>query len=651
MIQFLRFPVKLTFAVLLAMLLGFYFNLETPRWAVMTAGIVAGGQAFAAGGDPYSGALRYRGLLRIIGTFLGCIAALAIVMTTIRAPMIMLFLSCLWAGFCVWISSLVKVDNSYAFGLAGYTALIIIISSNASGSMELMPRLAVERCSEIFIGILCAILSDTFFSPRSIKRVIDQEVDQLLLAQYQLLQLCVGKGEKETIDKAWSSLVARSSAFGGMRSQLKMESSHWQNSSRRLKMLNTLSLTMITHSTETYLNLQAHPEYLSSAFVEVIDQKVETIGELRNKVRELRKLFNEYPAESVPLALSTWVTAASEYLLLSKGIRSNVRINGTEEAILRREAIVAPRSAETHHAMINGIRTFVAAFSGVLFWLYSGWNAGSGCMIMLAVVTGLAMRIPNPLMMAKDFLYGMTAAFPIGLLYYAYLMPNTQQSIFLLCLIIGVLAFVAGVLIQRRQVGALGGFIGTLNIIVLSNPITFPIESFLDSALGQMIGCFLALMVILLIRDKSKAKTGRKILNRLMYSAVASLTTNPSRRRENHLPALYQQLFMLLNMFPGDLNKYRLALTLIISQQRLRSFAIPPNPVLSEFHQQLRLTGDKVIAAHSVEKKEYYYIRLLKELTAYEQLLSEHQASIPMQESVHRLTDILTRYQSTMINI
>jgi len=166
-----------------------------------------------------------------------------------------------------------------------------------------------------------------------------------------------------------------------------------------------------------------------------------------------------------------------------------------------------------------------------------------------------------------------------------------------------------------------------------------------------MIGCFLALMVILLIRDKSKAKTGRKILNRLMYSAVASLTTNPSRRRENHLPALYQQLFMLLNMFPGDLNKYRLALTLIISQQRLRSFAIPPNPVLSEFHQQLRLTGDKVIAAHSVEKKEYYYMRLLKELTAYEQLLSEHQASIPMQESVHRLTDILTRYQSTMINI
>ncbi len=651
MIQFLRFPVKLTFAILLAMLLGFYFNLETPRWAIMTAGIVAGGQAFAAGGDPYSGALRYRGLLRIIGTFLGCIAALVIVMTTIRAPLIMLFLCCVWAGFCVWISSLIKVENSYAFGLAGYTALIIIISAHATGSMELMPRLAVERCSEIFIGILCAVLSDIFLSPRSIKRVIDQEVDNLLLAQYQLLQLCVEGHNKEEVDKAWSGLVARSNAFSGMRSQLSMESSHWKNSSRRLKMLNTLSLTMITHATETYLNLQAHPEYLPSAFVEIISQKVDSVQRLRRRVRELRKLFNEYPAESMPVALVTWINAASEYLLLSKGIRSNVRINGTEEAILRREVVVSSRSANTHHAMINGIRTFVSTFSGVLFWLYSGWNAGSGCMLMLAVVTALAMRIPNPLMMAKDFLYGMMAAFPIGLLYYAYLMPNTQQSVLLLCLIIGALAFVAGILIQRRQVGALGGFVGILNVIVLSNPISFPIESFLDNSFGQICGCFLSLIVILLIRDKSQARTGRKILNRLMYAAISSLTTNVVRRRENHLPALYQQLFMLLSTFPGDLNKYRLALTLIISQQRLRSNPIPPNAVLSEFHQRLRATGDKVIAASSVEKKQYYYERLLKELSTYEQLLEENQVSLMVRESVHRLVDILTRYQATMIYI
>lgn len=649
MIQFLRFPVKLTFAVLLALLLGFYFNLETPRWAVMTAGIVAGGQAFATGGEPYSGALRYRGILRIIGTFLGCVAAVAIVMATIRAPLMMLFLCCVWAGLCVWISSLVKIENAYAFSLASYTTLIIVISAQASGSMELLPRLAVERCSEIYLGILCVIFSDVIFSPRSIKRVIDQEVDNLLLAQFELLQLCVGQAPKEEVDKAWAALVSRSNTFIGMRNQLKMESSHWKNSSRRLKVMNTLSLTMITHAAETYLNLQAFPDYLSSSQMEIVGGKVETISQLRRKVRGLRKLFSESPPENSPTTLATWVSAASEYLLLAKGIRSNVRVNATEQAILEREVIIAPRSAETHHAMINGIRSFAAAFAGVLFWLYSGWNAGSGCMIMVAVVTALAMRIPNPLLLAKDFLFGMTAALPIGGLYYMYLMPNTQQSLFLLCLIIGALVFIAGVLIQRRQLGALGGLVGTLNVLVLSNPMTFPIESFLDSSLGQIIGCFFALMAILLIRDKSKAKTGRKILNRFMYAAVASLTTNPLRRRENHLPALYQQLFLLSTLFPGDIDKYRLALTLIVTQQRLRSTVIPPNEELSEFHQRLRNTGDKIISARSIEKKEYYYTRLLNELSSYQQLIDSYQLPLTVRTAVHRLTDILTRYRSTMI--
>lgn len=67
-------------------------------------------------GEPYSGAIRYRGMLRIAGTFIGCIAALVIIILMIRAPLLMMLVCCLWAGFCTWVSSLVKVENSYAWG-------------------------------------------------------------------------------------------------------------------------------------------------------------------------------------------------------------------------------------------------------------------------------------------------------------------------------------------------------------------------------------------------------------------------------------------------------------------------------------------------------------------------------------------------------
>lgn len=650
MIEFLRFPVKLTFALVLALMVGFHFNLETPRWAVMTAGIVAGGTAFAAGGDPYSGALRYRGVLRIIGTFIGCIAALTIMIATVRAPVVMLLLCCIWAGLCVWLSSLIKVENSYALGLAGYTALIIVVTADASGGLTLVPQYAVERCSEIVLGILCAILADMIFSPRSIKKVIDAEVDSLLVAHYQLLQLCVAHGDKEEVDKAWSALVRRTTALNSMRSQLMMESSRWKNSNRRLQMLNTLSLTLITQAAETFLIQNSRPDYIPPQYRLMIEKPATTVDEVHKRMKVMRRVMGARD-KTAPVTLSSWVGAATEYLLLLKGIRSNSRITSLEEEILQREVVIQARSAETHHAMINGIRTFVATALGSLFWLYTGWTSGSGCMVMLAVITALAMRMPNPLMMAKDFLYGMTVAVPLGALYFMYVLPSTQQSALLLCISIGLLGFIGGIFIQRRQLGTLGALIGTLNVLVLDNPMQFHINVFLDNVLGQVIGCFVAMMVILLIRDKSKARTGRKLLNRFMYAAVSAMTTNQARRRENHLPALYQQLFLLLNLFPGDINKYRIALTLIIGHQRLRDADIPINADLSAYHRQLRYTADRVISASSDDKRRYYFERLLKELDLYQEKLVHYEAPVSVTEPVKRLAVMLDKYQNTLIQI
>ncbi|MDE8557587.1 p-hydroxybenzoic acid efflux pump subunit AaeB [Pantoea vagans] len=650
MIEFLRFPVKLTFALVLALMVGFHFNLETPRWAVMTAGIVAGGTAFAAGGDPYSGALRYRGVLRIIGTFIGCIAALTIMIATVRAPVVMLLLCCIWAGLCVWLSSLIKVENSYALGLAGYTALIIVVTANASGGLTLVPQYAVERCSEIVLGILCAILADMIFSPRSIKKVIDAEVDSLLVAHYQLLQLCVAHGDKEEVDKAWSALVRRTTALNSMRSQLMMESSRWKNSNRRLQMLNTLSLTLITQAAETFLIQNSRPDYIPPQYRLMVEKPAPTVEEVHKRMKVMRRVIG-VSGKSTPVTLASWVGSATEYLLLLKGIKSNSRITSLEEEILQREVVIQARSAETHHAMINGIRTFVATALGSLFWLYTGWTSGSGCMVMLAVITALAMRMPNPLMMAKDFLYGMTVAVPLGALYFMYVLPATQQSALLLCIAIGILGFIGGIFIQRRQLGTLGALIGTLNVLVLDNPMEFHINVFLDNVLGQVIGCFVAMMVILLIRDKSKARTGRKLLNRFMYAAVSAMTTNQARRRENHLPALYQQLFLLLNLFPGDINKYRIALTLIIGHQRLRDAEVPVNADLSAYHRQLRYTADRVISASSDDKRRYYFERLLKELDVYQEKLVHYEAPVSVTEPVKRLATMLDKYQNTLIQI
>ena len=77
-------------------------------------------------------------------------------------------------------------------------------------------------------------------------------------------------------------------------------------------------------------------------------------------------------------------------------------------------------------------------------------------MVMIAVVTALAMRLPNPRMVAIDFLYGTLAALPLGALFFLVIMPATQQSMLLLCISLAVMAFFIGIEVQKRRLGSLG---------------------------------------------------------------------------------------------------------------------------------------------------------------------------------------------------
>ena len=138
------------------------------------------------------------------------------------------------------------------------------------------------------------------------------------------------------------------------------------------------------------------------------------------------------------------------------------------------------------------------------------------------------------------------------------------------------------------------------------------------------------------------------LLNQFVSAAVSAMTTNSARRKENHLPALYQQLFLLLNKFPGDVAKFRLALTLIIAHQRLRDAPVPVNDELSAFHRQLRRTADSVISARSDSRRRHYFSQLLEELEVYQAKLQHWDAPPQVTEPVKRLTGMLHKYQHAL---
>ena len=433
-----------------------------------------------------------------------------------------------------------------------------------------------------------------------------------------------------------------------MRGNLNMESSRWAWANRRLKALNTVSLTMVTQACETFIMQNSRPELVTDAYRELFEEPVETVQDVHRQLKRMRRVLAWTGEHDTPVTIYSWVGAATRYLLLKRGVIGNAKISAREEEILQSEVVVRPESAERHHAMINFWRTTLSCALGILFWLWTGWTSGSGAMVMIAVVTSLAMRLPNPRMVAIDFIYGTIAALPLGALYFLIIIPATQQSMLLLCISLAVMCFFIGIEVQKRRLGSMGALASTINILVLDNPMTFHFSQFLDSALGQIVGCFMAFIVILLIRDNSRLRTGRVLLNQFVFAAVSAMTTNMARRKENHLPGLYQQLFLLLNKFPGDIAKFRLALTLIIAHQRLRDAPIPVNDDLSAFHRQLRRTADKVISASSDDKRRYYFTRLLEELGIYQEKLRVWEAPEQVTQPVERLVSMLHKYQGAL---
>ncbi|AIJ07770.1 MULTISPECIES: p-hydroxybenzoic acid efflux pump subunit AaeB [Edwardsiella] len=639
----LRFACKLTLAIVLSLLLGFYFGLQTPRWSALTAALVAAGPAFAAGGEPFAGAIRYRGWLRIIGTVLGSLCALLLMMLLIRAPLLMILLCCLWAGVCTWLSSLVRMENAYALGLSGYTALIIVVS--CLGEPQFILQLALERCGEIVLGIVCAVLADTLLAPRSIKGEVDRVVGGMLLGQLRLLQRCVDGRDSDAVDRHWHGLIRESHTLEGMRASLALESSRWPRACRRLAALHTLSLTLITRACEIFLTQRQTPTALPAPFLTLIAAPAKTPAEAYQRLKQLRRLLATHGGHQLPPALIGWIDGASQLQLLAKGVASNVRIGRHEAAILAHDA--APRqlySAQGHHALINGLRTWLATSLGALFWLWSGWNAGSGCMIMIAVVTSLAVRTPNPRMAAIDFLMGSLVALPVGALYYTLILPATQQSLVLLCLSLGALSFICGMEVQKRRLGSLGTLASTLNILVLSNPMRFPIESFVDSAIGQVIGCLLALVVLLAVRDHSRARTGRTLMRRLAFGAVAALRGEGTRG--NLLPALYRQLFLLLTLFPDDIGRYRLALTLIVLQQRL---AHPALPYDAGRLRAIDTAATRLLTGRGAARRRGALLRLTTGLSGYADALARQGTAAAALQPLYQLADVLHRYRGVLL--
>jgi uncharacterized membrane protein YccC len=145
----LFFGLRLWVAVCLALYLAFWLELDNPYWAGTTAALVC---------QPHLGASLRKGWYRMIGTVVGAVALVVLTACFPQDRIAFLVGLALWGAGCAFVATILRNSLALAAQLAGITAAIIATSElgatgGANGEAFV---LAVIRCSEICIGIVCA---------------------------------------------------------------------------------------------------------------------------------------------------------------------------------------------------------------------------------------------------------------------------------------------------------------------------------------------------------------------------------------------------------------------------------------------------------------------------------------------------------------
>src|SRR6201999_3118250 len=111
---------------------------------------------------------------RVIGTFVGAAAMIAIIPNLVDAPELTTLAVILWVTLCVFVSLLDRTPRSYMFVLSGYTAALIGFPSVLAP--DTVFDTAVSRVEEITLGVVCASVVHSIVFPKSVFSAFEQKL-------------------------------------------------------------------------------------------------------------------------------------------------------------------------------------------------------------------------------------------------------------------------------------------------------------------------------------------------------------------------------------------------------------------------------------------------------------------------------------------
>lgn len=518
------FATKTCFASLLALYIAFSLDLLYPLWSMATVFLLA---------NPYSGMVSSKSFYRIMGTISGAVVAVFLTPHLIHMPWLFSLVMAAWVGFCLYISLLDRTARSYFFMLAGYTVVIITFNDILYINDYSIFDMALGRCIEISIGVVCSAVISATILPVHIGPVLQSRVGKTLQDTEKLFRVILSDEKHQTnytellarINRDASEIHALSvhlwyekSKFRGMTKplqellhQLSVLTSNLVSISERLKQLDEIDLgyreeldTLQLHVDEFLLQSTTltvhHLDRLPVDFDADFERLFQHAEPSQHIMLHSLKMDIRHFIQNVQTVKIIWY-------LIQKGekhLPEKIVSLTTSYPSLHRDHGVAVR---------GGISAFLAIFIAGAMWIITGWQYGYMVASLTSICVCIMTAMDNPVPALKLFIRA-TLYTAVMVFIYAFGVLPYVTEFWQLALVLAPFIIFCVSLFPHPPLSSVALPLLMCTVMELNLHNTYVLDQIasFDGSIANLIGPTIAAIVIYFVRAMSPDITATRIL-------------------------------------------------------------------------------------------------------------------------------------------
>ncbi|EHA15894.1 FUSC family protein [Halomonas sp. HAL1] len=552
-----KFAIKTTLAMMLALYIALLFDLERPYWALISAAFLQI--------RPMSGMVVEKGICQLVGTFIGAVAGITIMALFAQARIPALIVLTGWIMLCTYVGSLWRNNYTYGCLMAAVTAMLIVVISSGSTPAGIFD-IAVARLSELGLGAVCAMLVSSLLWPSHVGTHLATQADSVINEAFEHAALRLEASDDiPAMQKALRSSLGPLTLLETDSQAARFEGPVGPGRVRATHVLTRRTLRF-------FANLQALHQLMHDHADRLAQQSIELAGEVAKGFRDAEHVKGVVEARKALQALRHRVHESEEEASLApldRRLRLGLRESIGHAMIMldAREAIASPASHKLRSSPLAWHRDHLAASinalrSGLLFsllatfWIVTAWQSAMIAMMLGTLFSAFFASRDNPLAITMMFYKGMLAAIPSAFLF-GHVLLSQANGFPMLAMLFGTPLFLG--LLGATNPATMGYCLAfTIFNILLTMPgngMDFSFDSFANRVVAVVIGLSAVVMGFRLLPGLGARLRRRRLIkaiSRDIHELGRRSIRDAETRFSGHMADRLLQLAQHDDMLPED---------------------------------------------------------------------------------------------------